>query len=174
MWKGKTYSRQLVDGWLDIADPENHDLIYLLRTFVLSVEQAAEDYDRYVGRCLKWLEASPADQRIRDWLLTGMIGAKRFDESIIQVLEWLSEKPSEAGLLNWLVEVLQSAKRHNEAIEIMFANLLKSGEDVSDISHIDGIGHRVVHRGQNISQPVLIDEKVLKIIENNSLKKTDC
>ncbi|MHC4441433.1 MAG: tetratricopeptide repeat protein [Planctomycetota bacterium] len=116
-------ARQVAEGWLAKADPAKHDLIYLLRTFVLSVEQAAKDYDRYVCRCREWLEADPADRRIRNWLLTGLIGAKRFDEPILLILEWLSEKPSEAGLINWLVEVLQSAKRHDEAIEIIQSQL---------------------------------------------------
>lgn len=53
---------------------------------------------------------------------------------------------------------------HCQAIAVMF-ELLRASGAVLDVGELTGIGHRVVHGGEKFKQPVIIDEKVIDIIE---------
>ena len=56
-------------------------------------------------------------------------------------------------------------KNHEKAIELMF-DLLKEKKYINFISDINGIGHRVLHGGEKYSDSVLIDDEVIKNIDN--------
>jgi acetate kinase len=57
---------------------------------------------------------------------------------------------------------------HKAAIEYVIAILLSKNHGViENISNIDAVGHRVVHGGETFSDSVLINDEVLKIIEDN-------
>ncbi len=53
---------------------------------------------------------------------------------------------------------------HSQAMSVMF-NLLQESGSISAMEQLLAIGHRVVHGGEHFREPVLIDEKVLKTIE---------
>jgi acetate kinase len=54
---------------------------------------------------------------------------------------------------------------HQQAIEIM-VDMLKQSGCMTGLAELAGIGHRVVHGGENFHEPVIIDEQVLTIIED--------
>jgi acetate kinase len=54
---------------------------------------------------------------------------------------------------------------HDDALASAFQKLSEAGVRLEDIS---GVGHRVVHGGEDFHQSVIIDEKVLGLIENAS------
>ena len=57
---------------------------------------------------------------------------------------------------------------HKAAIEYVIAILLSKNHGViENISDIDAIGHRVVHGGETFSDSVLINDEVLKVLEDN-------
>lgn len=57
---------------------------------------------------------------------------------------------------------------HKAAIEYVIAILLSKNHGViENISEIDAVGHRVVHGGETFSDSVLINDEVLKVIEDN-------
>jgi acetate kinase len=57
---------------------------------------------------------------------------------------------------------------HAKAFKCMMQALLHDGLGILDsIDEIKGIGHRVVHGGEQYSQSVLIDDGVIKAIEDN-------
>ncbi len=53
---------------------------------------------------------------------------------------------------------------HCRAVAVMFELLQESGA-IGNVQELTGIGHRVVHGGEEFKQPVIIDEKVIAIIE---------
>lgn len=55
-------------------------------------------------------------------------------------------------------------KDHVDAI-ILALKSLKKKKIINDFSEISAIGHRVVHGGEKYSQPVLVDEKVIRAIK---------
>lgn len=58
---------------------------------------------------------------------------------------------------------------HHRAMEIIRDVLLDPKKGViSDVSEVTGVGHRVVHGGEEFNESTLIDEKVLKSIEKFS------
>jgi acetate kinase len=58
---------------------------------------------------------------------------------------------------------------HRKAIEIIWSFLGDPGHGVlSDISDVAGIGHRVVHGGEEFSSTTLVDDNVIRIIERFS------
>ena len=64
-------------------------------------------------------------------------------------------------------EVTEAAMpSHTEAIQMVLDALVneKSGV-IKSLEEIDAIGHRVLHGGMKITQPVIIDEEVIKVIE---------
>lgn len=57
---------------------------------------------------------------------------------------------------------------HVEAMELVISLLLNPEIGViRDKKEIAGIGHRVLHGGEDITQPVLVDEKVKQVIREN-------
>lgn len=54
---------------------------------------------------------------------------------------------------------------HGRAVEVMLEELL-ANKFILDVTEIKGIGHRVLHGGEIYSDSVVIDEDVLKNIEN--------
>ena len=58
-------------------------------------------------------------------------------------------------------------ENHDEALSFMIEQLLHSEYGViKSLDEIDGIGHRVVHGGEKFSESVLIDDEVVKAIED--------
>ncbi|MFZ7121167.1 MAG: acetate kinase [Eubacteriaceae bacterium] len=58
-------------------------------------------------------------------------------------------------------------KDHKEALNILMDSLVDSKYGVIEsLEDIDAVGHRIVHAGEYYSSSVLIDEKVLKAIED--------
>ncbi len=87
------------------------------------------------------------------------------------VIEQIGEETSHASLqfINSAGKSQQISQdlaipEHKAAITTMSA-LLKESAIARDIRELAGIGHRVVHGGEDFHQPVLIDQKVLTTIE---------
>jgi len=57
-----------------------------------------------------------------------------------------------------------TAKDHNEAIDIALKALVEAGV-IADISEIEAVGHRTVHGGETFRMPCLINEDVMKTLE---------
>ena len=55
--------------------------------------------------------------------------------------------------------------KHQEAIQTAFDYMTGPEGVVHDLNEIEGVGHRIVHGGENFKESVLIDERVLKLIE---------
>ncbi len=56
-------------------------------------------------------------------------------------------------------------KDHSEAVRVMIDELINN-KIINDMKEIRGVGHRVLHGGEIYSESVLIDDKVLKDIED--------
>jgi len=56
-------------------------------------------------------------------------------------------------------------KNHTEAVEVLIEELLKNNI-VESLDEIKGIGHRVLHGGEKYSDSVLINDEVIKTIED--------
>lgn len=56
-------------------------------------------------------------------------------------------------------------KDHKEAIKLALTTLQKTGI-IKKLEEINAIGHRVVHGGEKYTSPVLINQKVVKAIQN--------
>ena len=73
----------------------------------------------------------------------------------------------EAGVhLSWSageVDTEEKISSHHEALETLERLLLEKGI-LPDFASLDVVGHRVVHGGERFSQPVVVDETVLKAI----------
>lgn len=65
------------------------------------------------------------------------------------------------------MKVVQTINDHLEAVKILL-NKLIGLKIISSLEEIDGIGHRVVHGGERFSESVLIDDEVLREIEDVS------
>ncbi|MGY4789491.1 acetate/propionate family kinase [Pediococcus pentosaceus] len=63
------------------------------------------------------------------------------------------------------VEIDQPIKSHEEAVNLLLKELLKL-DIIKDYSEITGVGHRVVAGGEIFQDSALIDDKVLKQIED--------
>lgn len=88
------------------------------------------------------------------------------------MVERIGESPSlfkhEAGRKSRLQEEVQCPD-HYKAVEIIKDALTDSKKGVlTDVGEVSGIGHRVVHGGEEFSESTLIDEKILKSIEEFS------
>ncbi len=61
------------------------------------------------------------------------------------------------------------AKNHEQAIEFVISRLVNPHYGVlKDLSELTAIGHRVVHGGENFSEPTLITDEVIEEIEDCS------
>ncbi|WP_288167239.1 acetate kinase [uncultured Peptoniphilus sp.] len=59
-------------------------------------------------------------------------------------------------------------KDHKRALELVMESLTNEEYGaIKSLDEIDAVGHRVVHGGEDFAQSVIIDEKVLKGIEDN-------
>lgn len=64
------------------------------------------------------------------------------------------------------VVIEQPMKDHKDAIKLVLDALIdKKHGVISDMSEISAVGHRVVHGGEKYSESVLIDDEVLKAID---------
>ncbi|KAF2957918.1 acetate kinase [Thermotoga sp. Ku-13t] len=62
----------------------------------------------------------------------------------------------------------RSMKDHEEALKIVLEALIDPEIGViKNLSEIDAVGHRVVHGGEKFASSVLIDDEVLKVLEEN-------
>lgn len=61
----------------------------------------------------------------------------------------------------------QPVKDHHTAVELVLNTLLKSGV-IAKKNEIDAVGHRVVHGGEKYIEPVKIDAKIIKELEELS------
>jgi len=59
------------------------------------------------------------------------------------------------------------AKNHREAIEKIFKTISESGK-IKDLSEIKAVGHRVVHGGEDLRRPIIINDEILKKIKSYS------
>ncbi|MDX1807869.1 MAG: acetate kinase [Paenisporosarcina sp.] len=65
------------------------------------------------------------------------------------------------------VEFVEKITNHSEAVQLLLHHLIEQ-HAVTSLHDIDGIGHRVVHGGEDYSDSVLIDEKAIKTFERLS------
>jgi acetate kinase len=66
------------------------------------------------------------------------------------------------------IKIVGEILDHQIAIEYVTAILLSPNHGViKDIKEIDAIGHRVVHGGETFSSSVLIDDEVIKVLQDN-------
>jgi acetate kinase len=65
--------------------------------------------------------------------------------------------------------VKQSMQDHKDAIKLVLETLIdKTNGVIKSVDEISAVGHRVVHGGEYYSKSVLIDEKVMKALEDCS------
>ena len=55
---------------------------------------------------------------------------------------------------------------HNKAIELVIEALTNKENGVVSLDEIGAVGHRIVHGGEHFNQSVLLDEKMLEVIES--------
>lgn len=68
-----------------------------------------------------------------------------------------------------VLEKKVQVKDHNQAVKLMLDSLLDSNYGIlKDIKEINAVAHRVVHGGEKYSLPVIINEEVIKDIEQLS------
>jgi acetate kinase len=61
-----------------------------------------------------------------------------------------------------------TVKNHDEAVTLMIKSLLDANI-IGDLSEIKAVGHRIVHGGETYTEPVLIDDKVIKTVKELSI-----
>ena len=92
------------------------------------------------------------------------------DESIASgIIEQIGESNGQAQLKcnGQKYEKSQSIPNHEAGLEVMNALFQESGI-LSSLEDLDGIGHRVVHGGETFHAPALINDTVIKAIEEVS------
>ncbi len=84
--------------------------------------------------------------------------------------ERIGEKSFLTHKINGEKYVLQNpVENHKQALDFVISQLLnKDYPSISDVNEINAIGHRVVHGGDLFSESVIIDDKVIKSIEDCS------
>ncbi|MFC6039192.1 acetate kinase [Paenisporosarcina macmurdoensis] len=65
------------------------------------------------------------------------------------------------------VEFIEKITNHSEAVQLLLHHLIEQ-QAVTSLHDIDGIGHRVVHGGEEYSDSVLIDEEAIMAFERLS------
>lgn len=65
------------------------------------------------------------------------------------------------------VEFIEKITNHSEAVQLLLHHLVEQ-KAVTSLHDIDGIGHRVVHGGEDYSDSVLIDEEAIVVFERLS------
>jgi acetate kinase len=89
------------------------------------------------------------------------------NESLVSgVIEQIGEKISHAKIKFENKELKKEASipNHKIGLEIMNTLLIES-KIIKDLCEIDGIGHRVVHGGEEFSEPTVINKSVVEQIE---------
>ena len=67
------------------------------------------------------------------------------------------------------LEIEQDLPTHKEALELVLNTLTAEGHGViGDIQEVDAIGHRLVHGGEEFTESVLLDAKVIAGVEANN------
>ena len=78
----------------------------------------------------------------------------------------IDEKDSEELNLGEKIKLEHPAKDHAEALKFVMEQLLNEKYGIiKSLDEIDSIGHRMVHGGEKFSSSVLIDDEVLKTVE---------
>jgi len=94
------------------------------------------------------------------------------NESLVSgIIEQIGEKDSSAKIKfkdkvgkSCELEKNTAIVNHKIGLEIMNSLLIES-KIIKDLCELDGIGHRVVHGGEEFSEPTIINEKVIEQIE---------
>lgn len=73
--------------------------------------------------------------------------------------------PLASGLIDRIGEPAAAVANHLQALEQVVAQLRSSGA-LASLDQLTAIGHRVVHGGEQFSQPVLIDAEVIRAIRD--------
>ena len=91
----------------------------------------------------------------------------RTNNSLVSgIIEQIGEKISKAKIKfeGGELEMSTSIPNHKIGLEIMNSLLIES-KIIKDLCEVDGIGHRVVHGGEEFSKPTIIDKNVIAQIE---------
>lgn len=79
----------------------------------------------------------------------------------------LSDGSYSIKVLDEKIQANVSLKDHNDAVQILSEQLLNHGV-IASLDEIKGIGHRVVHGGNNYSKSVIITDEVMQELEDIS------
>ena len=91
--------------------------------------------------------------------------SKGLAERIGMVIGKISHQSDKSGKIEIEVEM----KDHDQAMDKVFALLTDPDNgDISEVSEIGAVGHRVVHGGEKFSQPVVVDNEILAEIDKMS------
>lgn len=70
---------------------------------------------------------------------------------------------------NKSIKIYKAMNNHKEAFQLVLEALLdKDFGVISSVDEIKGVGHRVVHSGEDFNKSVLVTDEVIKICEKNS------
>ena len=95
-----------------------------------------------------------------------LFDAKTNNSLVNGIIEQIGEKISHAKIKfkGKELEKTTSIPNHKIGLEIMNSLLIES-KIIKDLCELDGIGHRVVHGGEEFSKPTIIDKNVIAQIE---------
>ena len=95
-----------------------------------------------------------------------LFDAKTNNSLVSGIIEQIGEKISHAKIKFEGKELEKSIPiaNHKIGLEIMNSLLIES-KIIKDLCELDGIGHRVVHGGEEFSKPIIIDKNVIAQIE---------
>ncbi len=95
-----------------------------------------------------------------------LFDAKTNNSLVSGIIEQIGEKISHAKIKFEGKELERSIPiaNHKIGLEIMNSLLIES-KIIKDLCELDGIGHRVVHGGEEFSKPIIIDKNVIAQIE---------
>ncbi len=95
-----------------------------------------------------------------------LFDAKTNNSLVSGIIEQIGEKISHAKIKfeGGELEKSISIANHKIGLEIMNSLLIES-KIIKDLCELDGIGHRVVHGGEEFSKPIIIDKNVIAQIE---------
>ncbi len=95
-----------------------------------------------------------------------LFNAKTNESLVSGIIEQIGEKISHAKIKFGENELKREVAipNHKVGLEIMNSLLIES-KIIKDLCELDGIGHRVVHGGEEFSKPTIIDNSVIEQIE---------
>jgi acetate kinase len=86
-----------------------------------------------------------------------------------QLFDIRNKKSIAKGKIERIGEVNSKIKNHEQAINLILKNLTHPKQGViKSVKEISAVGHRVVHGGEEISKPVVINKRIIKIIRKYS------